>query len=213
MRAAGTERRGKETLRDARGVQLSLYRTVAGGVRIRGCSRVFTGGGNAGRRLTSHGRRSSLELLSHGVGIFVLCRRGTRDEFNSDWSLSITSSLGTLFSSPSSSQSDLRGLAPLVSLLAGAISHLIPSLSFSFSFCRSFAVPLPFSFSLPSLRYSRDLLHPNVAATCIRLFSLPSVIRRFRPFYFLASRRSTPRLLFALLPIWSIFVVLSSFGG
>lgn len=161
MRAGGTERRGKETLRDARGVQLSLYRTVAGGVRIRGCSRVFTGGGKAGRRLTSHGRRSSLELLSHGVGIFVPCRRGTRDEFNSDWSLSITSSLGTLFSSPSSSQSDLRGLAPLVSLLAAAISHLIPSLSFSFSFCRSFAVPLPFSFSLPSLRYSRVPLTPQ----------------------------------------------------
>lgn len=94
-----------------------------------------------GRRLTSHGRRSKLELLSHGVGIFVLYRRGTRDEFNSDWSLSITSSLGTLFSSPSSSPLQRRGLTLLISLLAAAILRLTLSSYFSFP-------SLPLSLSL-----------------------------------------------------------------
>lgn len=81
-------------------MQLSLYRTATD-VSVSAAARSLPhGGGSAGRRLAGHGRRSNLELLSHGVGISVLCRRGTRDEFNSDWSLSITSSLGTLFSSP-----------------------------------------------------------------------------------------------------------------
>ena len=66
----------------------------------------------------------------------MLYRRGTRDEFNSDWSLSITSSLGTLFSSPSSSPLQRRGPTLLISLLATAISRLTlsPSLSLYFSF-------------------------------------------------------------------------------
>lgn len=128
----GKERRGrgKETLRDARGVQLSFYRTAADRVCIHGCSRVFTGGGNAGRRLTSHGRRSNLELLSHGVGIFVLWRRGTRDEFNSDWSLSITSSLGTLFSSPFRSVPTTRDSTSCLSLSCRNFASFFLSFSF-----------------------------------------------------------------------------------
>ena len=74
-----------------------------------------------------------MELLSHGVGIFLLYRRGTRDEFNSDWSLSITSSLGTLFSFPSFSLSELRGPTLLVSLLVAVISRLTLSLFLSLS--------------------------------------------------------------------------------
>lgn len=58
----------------------------------------FSGGGSAGRRLAAHGRRSDLELLSHGVGTFMPYQHGIRDEFNSDWSLSITSSLSGPFS-------------------------------------------------------------------------------------------------------------------
>lgn len=58
----------------------------------------FGSGGSAGRCLAAHGRRSDLELLSHGVGTFMPHQRGIRDEFNSDWSLSITSSLSGTFS-------------------------------------------------------------------------------------------------------------------
>lgn len=54
--------------------------------------------GIVGRRLTAHGRRFDLELLSRGVGTFMPYQRGIRDEFNSDWSLSITSSLSGPFS-------------------------------------------------------------------------------------------------------------------
>lgn len=54
--------------------------------------------GFTGRRLAAHGRRSDLELLLHGVGTFILYQSGIRDEFNSDWSLSITSSLSDPFS-------------------------------------------------------------------------------------------------------------------
>lgn len=123
------------------------------------------GGGNAGRRLAGHGRRSNLELLSHGVGIFVLCRRGTRDEFNSDWSLSITSSLGTLFSSPLRSVPwTRRGLVLLVSLLAATI----PRASLSV------ASPPPRLSLSPSLVVSSPRLAPQQARS--RLFSiLPSV--------------------------------------
>lgn len=71
----------------------------------------------------------------------MLYRRGTRDEFNSDWSLSITSSLGTLFSSPSSSPLQRRGLTLLISLLAAAILRLTLSSYFSFP-------SLPLSLSL-----------------------------------------------------------------
>lgn len=93
------EERGR--LRDAR-VACSFRSTARRPTCLypRLLARLPLGGGNTGRCLAGHGRRSNSELLSTGVGIFVPCWRRTRDEFNSDWSLSITSSLGTLFSSP-----------------------------------------------------------------------------------------------------------------
>lgn len=108
-----SEREKAETLRDARAVpravlsvsppfslalSLSAVRYGHQRARIHRYLARFDSGGSAGRCLAAHGRRSDLELLSHGVGTFMPHQRGIRDEFNSDWSLSITSSLSGTFS-------------------------------------------------------------------------------------------------------------------
>lgn len=109
----------------------------------------------------------------------MLYRRGTRDEFNSDWSLSITSSLGTLFSSPSSSPLQRRGPTLLISLLATAISRLTLSPSLSLSISLSPVSLFLFLFTFAST------LTPYVATVCFRLFSL-LVYPPIRAFLFLS---------------------------
>lgn len=124
----------------------------------------------------------------------MLCRRGTRDEFNSDWSLSLTSSLGTLFSSPHPTDIATRASTsrlPLSSLNFASYSPRL-SLSLSSSCSRSFSISLPFS--SPSALVSRDF-HISVAhfrllslAICPSASSLSSSILLI----FFVSRRLSP---------------------
>lgn len=167
--------REAETLRDARAARFSISLSFSLSSTVRDSVAVSTGTS----RVAVVGARGAVPTRSWAsfrLGTtftrrrnFHATQRGIRDEFNSDWSLSITSSLSGTFSLPPLSQ---RHSLRFVSLLVVAIAYNV------LSFLLYFPLPLLIRFfsylycSHPSLFSISSL--PFLSCRDEKFFPLPT---------------------------------------